>query len=294
MNFQVLSFKFTNAASASPPTLTTTARAPVNSIATIAQAAAEALLPFKPHSRYKCVKCVYLACASHSAHMEQHLMCVANSAVGVDADGGADADADSLSERGGSSNQLFDSLALEGSSGAAAAHNIEYPCELLMELLAVPDVHAASANAADGVEHGSSSAPDHARVAHAANTLWHGGDATECESHWTSLGSVEGASLRARDGEHHACSATEASSEGARFVAAATGGEQRRKRRREFHKIHTRRSRAKLNEKLALLRAVLPEPPADVVVKSKAQVIDYAISVLARLQQRRACHTRPG
>lgn len=57
----------------------------------------------------------------------------------------------------------------------------------------------------------------------------------------------------------------------------------RTRRRREFHKIHTRRSRAKLNEKMELLRRVLPEPPAGLVVKSKAQIIDYAITVLAKL-----------
>lgn len=57
----------------------------------------------------------------------------------------------------------------------------------------------------------------------------------------------------------------------------------RTRRRREFHKIHTRRSRAKLNEKMELLRRVLPEPPAGLVVKSKAQIIDYAITVLAKV-----------
>lgn len=57
----------------------------------------------------------------------------------------------------------------------------------------------------------------------------------------------------------------------------------RSKKRREFHKIHTRRSRAKLNEKMEMLRRVLPEPPSGLVVKSKAQVIDYAISVLGHL-----------
>lgn len=59
--------------------------------------------------------------------------------------------------------------------------------------------------------------------------------------------------------------------------------EVRSRRRREFHKIHTRRSRAKLNEKMDLLRRILPEPPTGIVVKSKAQIIDYAITVLARL-----------
>lgn len=57
----------------------------------------------------------------------------------------------------------------------------------------------------------------------------------------------------------------------------------RSKKRREFHKIHTRRSRAKLNEKMEMLRRVLPEPPSGLVVKSKAQVIDYAIRVLGHL-----------
>lgn len=61
------------------------------------------------------------------------------------------------------------------------------------------------------------------------------------------------------------------------------GSENRRRRRREFHKIHTRRSRAKLNEKMEMLRRVLPDPPAGVVVKSKAQIIDYAITVLGEL-----------
>lgn len=59
------------------------------------------------------------------------------------------------------------------------------------------------------------------------------------------------------------------------------GSDVRRRRRREFHKIHTRRSRAKLNEKMEMLRSVLPEPPSGMVVKSKAQIIDYAISMLA-------------
>lgn len=59
--------------------------------------------------------------------------------------------------------------------------------------------------------------------------------------------------------------------------------ENRSRRRREFHKIHTRRSRAKLNEKMELLRRVLPDPPSGLVVKSKAQIIDYAISVVGEL-----------
>lgn len=63
----------------------------------------------------------------------------------------------------------------------------------------------------------------------------------------------------------------------------AGGSELRSRRRREFHKIHTRRSRAKLNEKMDLLKRVLPEPPSGMVVKSKAQIIDYAISVLRQL-----------
>lgn len=57
----------------------------------------------------------------------------------------------------------------------------------------------------------------------------------------------------------------------------------RKQRRREFHKIHTRRSRAKLNERMELLRKVLPSPPPGLIVKSKAQIIDYAISVLNSL-----------
>lgn len=60
------------------------------------------------------------------------------------------------------------------------------------------------------------------------------------------------------------------------------GSETRRRRRREFHKIHTRRSRAKLNEKMEMLRNVLPEPPNGLVIKSKAQIIDFAISVIAQ------------
>lgn len=64
---------------------------------------------------------------------------------------------------------------------------------------------------------------------------------------------------------------------------APTLKDTRTRRRREFHKIHTRRSRAKLNEKMDMLRRVLPEPPAGLVVKSKAQIIDYAINVLAKL-----------
>lgn len=66
-------------------------------------------------------------------------------------------------------------------------------------------------------------------------------------------------------------------------LTATTFKEVRSKRRREFHKIHTRRSRAKLNEKMDLLRRILPEPPSGIVVKSKAQIIDYAITVLAKL-----------
>lgn len=63
----------------------------------------------------------------------------------------------------------------------------------------------------------------------------------------------------------------------------SSGSDVRSRRRREFHKIHTRRSRAKLNEKMDLLKRVLPKPPSGVVVKSKAQIIDYAISVLGQL-----------
>lgn len=67
---------------------------------------------------------------------------------------------------------------------------------------------------------------------------------------------------------------------------SAGGSELRSRRRREFHKIHTRRSRAKLNEKMELLRRMLPEPPSGMVVKSKAQIIDYAITVLGQLSLR--------
>lgn len=60
------------------------------------------------------------------------------------------------------------------------------------------------------------------------------------------------------------------------------GTDTRRRRRREFHKIHTRRSRAKLNEKMEMLRHILPDPPNGLVIKSKAQIIDYAISIIAQ------------
>lgn len=57
----------------------------------------------------------------------------------------------------------------------------------------------------------------------------------------------------------------------------------RKRRRREFHKIHTRRSRAKLNERMESLRRALPHPPTGLVVKSKAQIVDFAICVLDEL-----------
>lgn len=73
-------------------------------------------------------------------------------------------------------------------------------------------------------------------------------------------------------------------------MTAATGRvptarETRAIRRREFHKIHTRRSRAKLNDKMDKLLAALPTPPPGVVVKSKAQILDYAVNVLTALSQ---------
>lgn len=66
-----------------------------------------------------------------------------------------------------------------------------------------------------------------------------------------------------------------------RRAGAAGARESRALRRREFHKIHTRRSRAKLNDKMERLLAALPPPPAGVAVKSKAQILDYAIAVLS-------------
>lgn len=54
--------------------------------------------------------------------------------------------------------------------------------------------------------------------------------------------------------------------------------EERALRRRAFHKIHTRRSRAKLNDKMEHLRQVLPSPPTGICVKSKAQILDWAIA----------------
>lgn len=54
--------------------------------------------------------------------------------------------------------------------------------------------------------------------------------------------------------------------------------EDRALRRRVFHKVHTRRSRAKLNEKLDHLRLILPTPPIGTCVKSKAQILDWAIA----------------
>lgn len=64
-----------------------------------------------------------------------------------------------------------------------------------------------------------------------------------------------------------------------------TGTDIKKIRRREFHKIHTRRSRAKLNERMERLRRTLPAPPSGVVVKSKAQIIDYAIVVIKSLMK---------
>ena len=65
-----------------------------------------------------------------------------------------------------------------------------------------------------------------------------------------------------------------------------TARESRAIRRREFHKIHTRRSRAKLNDKMDKLLSVLPAPPPGVVIKSKAQILDYAITVFEALHPR--------
>lgn len=58
--------------------------------------------------------------------------------------------------------------------------------------------------------------------------------------------------------------------------------EERALRRRVFHKVHTRRSRAKLNEKLDHLRLILPSPPPGTSVKSKAQILDWAICCATR------------
>jgi hypothetical protein len=60
--------------------------------------------------------------------------------------------------------------------------------------------------------------------------------------------------------------------------AVALTKEERARRRRAFHKVHTRRSRAKLNDKLEHLRRALPTPPAGTCVKSKAQILDWAIA----------------
>lgn len=54
----------------------------------------------------------------------------------------------------------------------------------------------------------------------------------------------------------------------------------RKQRRREFHKIHTQRSRAKLNERMEMLKSKLPQSCAGRVIKSKAQIIDQAVCVL--------------
>lgn len=62
--------------------------------------------------------------------------------------------------------------------------------------------------------------------------------------------------------------------------------EERALRRRVFHKVHTRRSRAKLNEKLDHLRLILPTPPPGTSVKSKAQILDWAISCAGRFSSK--------
>lgn len=62
--------------------------------------------------------------------------------------------------------------------------------------------------------------------------------------------------------------------------------EERALRRRVFHKVHTRRSRAKLNEKLDHLRLILPPPPPGTCVKSKAQILDWAISCAGRFSSK--------
>lgn len=59
----------------------------------------------------------------------------------------------------------------------------------------------------------------------------------------------------------------------------------RAQKRREFHKIHTRRSRAKLNERMEKLLSQLPTPPPNQVIKSKAQILDYAIEVIEELMK---------
>lgn len=61
--------------------------------------------------------------------------------------------------------------------------------------------------------------------------------------------------------------------------------ETRQIKRREFHKVHTRRSRAKLNERMKVLKNILPVPPEGVTIKSKAQIIEYTISILQLLLQ---------
>lgn len=66
-------------------------------------------------------------------------------------------------------------------------------------------------------------------------------------------------------------------------ISKSTKAEIKKRKRREFHKVHTRRSRAKLNQKMEELKAILPVPMNGMAVKSKAQVIDYAISVLQHL-----------
>lgn len=76
---------------------------------------------------------------------------------------------------------------------------------------------------------------------------------------------------------------------GGAAASAKAARDSRALRRREFHKIHTRRSRAKLNDKMDKLLATLPEPPPGVVIKSKAQILDYAISVFKASFPSNAC-----
>ncbi|PXF48893.1 hypothetical protein BWQ96_01235 [Gracilariopsis chorda] len=179
---------------------------------------------------------------------------------------------------------LFGRLGVgEGHSGGATAAELDaYSCDLLLDLLSVPDLQL---DAAEGHVPASTPPPPEAApapvctdaISEAISDAISDGTASNCgggstaNALWTAMPSVSAAGKRGSSGG---------------------GGDQRSKRRREFHKIHTRRSRAKLNEKMELLRRVLPEPPAGVVVKSKAQIIDHAIAVLSQLQDAHSAHPR--